>query len=65
MSHSKLLKSITRKGEGFDMKNLWHGILVLIIISLMAGCATNPPKDESKENPEQWQKDIDIIQPRR
>jgi PBP1b-binding outer membrane lipoprotein LpoB len=47
------------------MKNLWHVILILIIMSLLAGCATNPPKDESKENPEKWQKDIEIIQPRR
>jgi hypothetical protein len=47
------------------MKNLAYGILILITISLMAGCATNPPKDESTGNAPQWQKDVDVIQPRR
>jgi hypothetical protein len=47
------------------VKNLSHGILIGIIVSLLAGCATNPAKDESKENPEKWQKDIEVIQPRR
>jgi hypothetical protein len=47
------------------MKNLSHGILIGIIVSLLAGCATNPPKDESKENPQKWQKEIEVIQPRR
>jgi hypothetical protein len=47
------------------MKKLCYGILILIITSFMMGCATNPPNDESKDNPPKWQKDVDIIQPRR
>jgi|WetSurMetagenome_2_1015567.scaffolds.fasta_scaffold1722335_1 hypothetical protein len=47
------------------MKNLAYGILMVIIIGLLAGCATNPPQEESKENPYKWQQEEAIIQPRR
>lgn len=47
------------------MKNLSYGILILIVISFLAGCATNPPNEESKQNPEKWQKEMEVIQPRR
>lgn len=47
------------------MKNLSHGILIIVIMSLLVGCASNPPKEESKDNPPKWQQDIEVIQPRR
>lgn len=47
------------------MKILSQGILIMVIMSLLAGCASNPPQEESKDNPAKWQKDIEIIQPRR
>jgi hypothetical protein len=47
------------------MKNLTYGILIVIIVSLLAGCATNPPKEESQDNPHKWQEEEAIIQPRR
>ena len=47
------------------MKNLTYGILIVLIVSLLVGCATNPPKEESKDNPYKWQQEEDVIQPRR
>ncbi len=47
------------------MKNLFYGILIVIIANLLAGCATNPPKEESKDNPYKWQEEMEVIQPRR
>lgn len=47
------------------MKNLFYGILIVIIANLLAGCATNPPMEESKDDPYKWEQDMGVIQPRR
>lgn len=47
------------------MKNLFYGILIVIIVNLLAGCATNPPKEESKDDHYKWQSEMEVIQPGR
>jgi starvation-inducible outer membrane lipoprotein len=47
------------------MKNIIYGILIVMLANLLAGCATNPPKEESQENPYKWQQEMEVIQPRR
>lgn len=47
------------------MKNLFYGILIVIIANLLAGCATSPPMEESKDDPYKWEQEMGVIQPRR
>jgi outer membrane biogenesis lipoprotein LolB len=47
------------------MKKLFYGILITIVINLLAGCATNPPKEESKDDSRKWEQEMGVIQPRR
>ena len=47
------------------MKKLIYGILMVIMVNLLVGCATNPPKEESKDDPNKWEQEMGVIQPRR
>jgi hypothetical protein len=47
------------------MKKLIYGILIAIMINLLAGCATNPSKEESKDESRKWEQEMGVIQPRR
>jgi hypothetical protein len=47
------------------MKKLSYVILMVILANFFAGCATNPPKDESKDDPYKWEQEMGVIQPKR
>jgi len=47
------------------MKKFFYGILIVVIANLLAGCATSPQMEESKDDPYKWQQEMEVIQPRR